>query len=163
MDAAPARIAHYLDEIGAEAERRGEREWGVRLPSAKRGAVGALLTVRERTLTMRAFVLRGPDRNHEDVYRRLLHKNLRHPAGGSRSTTTATSTCSATPPSTGSTPTRSTACSARSARWWTRVYESMVRTGFDVPEGTEFGPPPGDAGLGASRLSIPVPKHSASR
>ena len=76
MDAAPARIAHYLDRIGAEAERRGEREWGVRLPSEKRGAIGAALSVRERTLTIRAFVLRGPDRAHEEVYRRLLRKNL---------------------------------------------------------------------------------------
>ena len=66
----------YLDEIGAEAERRGEREWGVRLPSAKRGAVTALLTARERTLDVRAFFLRGPDRDHEAVYRRLLRKNL---------------------------------------------------------------------------------------
>ena len=71
MDAASARIAHYLDEIGAEAERRGERDWGLRLPSEKRGAIGAALSVRERTVTIRAFVLRGPDRSHEEVYRRL--------------------------------------------------------------------------------------------
>ncbi len=39
MDAGPARSAHYLDGIGADAERDGHRRWGVRLPSQKRGAV----------------------------------------------------------------------------------------------------------------------------
>jgi hypothetical protein len=145
MDAAPARIALYLDQIGAEAERRGEREWGVRLPSARRGTVGALLTVRERTLTIRAFVLRGPDRNHEDVYRRLLHKNL----------TTAQwrfaiddhgdvyLLCDA--PLAGLDADALDGLLGALCSVVDEVYESVVRTGFDVPEGTEFRRPPGDA------------------
>jgi hypothetical protein len=76
MSAGHDRIAEHLERIGAEAERRGEREWRVALPSLARGAVGAGLVVRERTLTITAFVMRGPDREHAQVYRRLLRKNL---------------------------------------------------------------------------------------
>jgi Putative bacterial sensory transduction regulator len=143
MDAAPARIALYLDQIGAEAERHGEREWGVRLPSTKRGAIGAALSVRERTLTIRAFVLRGPDRAHEDVYRRLLHKNLTTPHWRFAiddhgdvylvcDAALAALDADALDGLLGS------LCAVVD-----ETYESVVRTGFDVPEGTEFRPPPG--------------------
>jgi hypothetical protein len=143
MDADPARIARYLEEIGAEAERRGDREWGLRLPSTKRGAIGAALSVRERTLTIRAFVLRGPDRAHEEVYRRLLHKNLTTPhwrfaidADGDVflvcDASLAALDADALDGLLGS------LCSVVD-----ETYESVVRTGFDVPEGTEFRPPPG--------------------
>ncbi|HEX2504514.1 MAG TPA: YbjN domain-containing protein [Miltoncostaeaceae bacterium] len=143
MDADPARIARYLEEIGAEAERQGEREWGLRLPSTKRGAIGAALSVRERTLTIRAFVLRGPDRAHEEVYRRLLHKNLTTPhwrfaidADGDVflvcDASLAALDADALDGLLGS------LCSVVD-----ETYESVVRTGFDVPEGTEFRPPPG--------------------
>ncbi len=142
MDADPARIARYLEEIGAEAERQGEREWGLRLPSTKRGAIGAALSVRERTLTIRAFVLRGPDRAHEEVYRRLLHKNLTTPhwrfaidADGDVflvcDASLAALDADALDGLLGS------LCSVVD-----ETYESVVRTGFDVPEGTEFRPPP---------------------
>jgi len=69
-------IQTWLDQIGAEAERLGPREWSVRVPSAKRGVVAVSLRSGERTLGMRAFFLRGPDRAHLDVYRRILRKNL---------------------------------------------------------------------------------------
>jgi Putative bacterial sensory transduction regulator len=144
MEAAPARIALYLDEIGAEAQRLGEREWGVRLPSAKRGAIGATLSVRERTLTIRAFVLRAPDRAHEDVYRRLLQKNLTTPHwrfaiddGGD-----VFLVCDAS--------LSALDADARDGLLGAlcsvvdETYESAVRTGFEVPAGTEFRPPPGE-------------------
>ena len=145
MDAAPARIAHYLDRIGAEAERRGEREWGVRLPSAKRGAIGAALSVRERTLTIRAFVLRGPDRGPRGGLPPAAAQEPRaRPTGASPSTThgdvflvcdaaLAALDADALDGLLGS------LCSVVD-----ETYESVVRTGFDVPEGTEFRPPPGD-------------------
>jgi hypothetical protein len=146
MDVAPARIARYLDQIGAEAERHGEREWGVRLPSTRRGAIGATLSVRERTLTIRAFVLRGPDRAHEDVYRRLLHKNLTTPHwrfaiddhGDVYLICDAALTALDADALDGL---LGSLCSVVD-----ETYESAVRTGFDVPEGTEFRPPPADDG-----------------
>jgi hypothetical protein len=143
MDAAPARIALYLDQIGAEAERRGERDWGVRLPSTKRGAIGAALSVRERTLTIRAFVLRGPDRAHEDVYRRLLHKNLttahwRFAIDGDGDVYLVCDAALEALDADGLDGLLGALCSVVD-----ETYESIVRTGFDVPEGTEFRPPPG--------------------
>lgn len=69
-------IQTWLDQIGAQAERRGPREWSVRVPSAKRGVVAVAIHARERTLGMRAFFMRGPDRAHVDVFRRILRKNL---------------------------------------------------------------------------------------
>lgn len=143
MEAAPARIALWLQQIGAEADRPGPREWVVRVPSAKRGAVSAVLRAGERTLSVSAFVMRGPDRAHEAVYRRMLQKNLgSHPwafgldghddvflgarvALGELSAEVLDDLLG----------TLSTVVD--------ESYESLVRTGFAVPEGTEFRPPPG--------------------
>lgn len=69
-------IQAWLDQIGAEAERLGPREWSVRVPSTRRGVVAVALRSGERTLGMRAFFLRAPDRAHLEVYRRILRKNL---------------------------------------------------------------------------------------
>jgi hypothetical protein len=144
VDAAPARIARYLEQIGAEAERRGEREWGVRVPSAARGAIGASVTVRERTLTIRAFVLRGPDRAHEDVYRRLLRKNLatshwRFAIDDDGDVYLVCDAALAALDADALDGLLGSLCSLVD-----ETYESVVRTGFDVPEGTRFGPPPGE-------------------
>jgi hypothetical protein len=76
MDAASARVALRLEEAGLPAERRSEREWVVSVPSTRRGPLAVGLEVGERTLVLRAFVIRGPDRNREEVYRRLLRKHL---------------------------------------------------------------------------------------
>jgi hypothetical protein len=139
---APARIARYLDEIGADADRLGDREWSVRLPSAKRGTVAALVAVRERTLTIRAFVLRGPDRDHEGVYRRLLGKNLAtahwrfalDDDGDVYLVADAALACLDADALDGL---LGALCAVVD-----ETYESVVRMGFDVPEGTEFRPPP---------------------
>jgi Putative bacterial sensory transduction regulator len=144
VDDAPARIARYLEQIGAEAERRGEREWGVRLPSAKRGAIGASVSVRERTLTIRAFVLRGPDRAHEDVYRHLLRKNLatshwRFAIDGDGDVYLLCDAPLAALDADALDGLLGSLCSVVD-----ETYEGAVRTGFDVPEGTEFRPPPGE-------------------
>jgi hypothetical protein len=143
VDAAPARIALYLDQIGAQTDRQGERDWGVSLPSSKRGAIGAALSVRERTLTIRAFVMRGPDRRHEDVYRRLLHKNLvtphwRFALDDDGDVFLVCDAALEALDADGLDGLLGALCSVVD-----ETYESIVRTGFDVPEGTEFRPPPG--------------------
>jgi hypothetical protein len=143
MDAAPARIARYLEEIGAEAERRGEREWGVRLPSAKRGAVAALLTARERTLSVRAFFLRGPDRGHEAVYRRLLRKNLDTRDWRFAVDDDGDVYLLADTPLAGLDVDALDRLLGSLSTLVDETYESAVRMGFDVPEGTEFRPPAG--------------------
>jgi Putative bacterial sensory transduction regulator len=142
VDAGPARIALWLEEIGAAAERPGPREWVVQVPSDKRGAVAVALSAGERTLSLRAFVMRGPDRAHEAVYRRMLQKSMASVpwafaldgAGdvflvarmllGELSAAFLDQLLGAL------------------ASVVDETYESLVRTGFDVPEGTEFRPPP---------------------
>ena len=143
----PHRALPRADRRRGRAARRARVGRAAALGQARRRR-RRWLTVRERTLTIRAFVLRGPDRDHEDVYRRLLHKNLddvplalrdrrrRRRLPGLRR-----------PPRRRSTPTPSTACWARSARWWTRPTRASSGPGFDVPEGTEFRPPPGPGRL----------------
>ena len=163
MDAAPARIALYLDQIGAEAERRGEREWGVRLPSAKRGAVGALLTVRERTLTIRAFVLRGPDRTPRG---RLPAAAAQEPDDGPVAVRDRRPRGRL--PALRRPPRRARRRRARRA-----AGRALLGRGRGLRErgadrvrrarGHGVPPPAGGRGLGGGRYSIPVPKHSASR
>jgi hypothetical protein len=144
MEAGAEGIARMLDELGLEARRGGEREWVVRVPCAKRGALGVLLTCNERTLGLRAFVLRGPDRGHTAVYARLLRKNLEaHPwrfalddAGDVYLAAEASLEGLRTEELDGLLGALSTRVD--------ETYEGVVRTGFDVPEGTAFAPPPGD-------------------
>lgn len=143
MDAAPARIAHYLDEIGADAERDGERRWGVRLPSQKRGAVLVGLEVRERTLAMRAFVVRGPDVRHEDVYRILLQRNLRTRVWRFAIDDDGDVYVLADVPLDGLDGEALDGLLGALCALVDESYEGIVRAGFDVPEGTVFGPPPG--------------------
>jgi len=76
VEAAPARIAGCLAELGLAMERRGERRWVLQVPCVARGTLGTLVECRERTLSLQAFYLRAPDREREAVYRRLLRRHL---------------------------------------------------------------------------------------
>jgi hypothetical protein len=138
---APSLIARHLDEIGADAERRGDREWSVQVPCTKRGSIGVLLTVRERSATLRAFVVRGPDRAHGDVYARLLHKNLatRHWRFGIDDVGDVYALADA--PLEGLGVDELDGLLGSLSALIDETFESVVRTGFDVPEGTEFRPP----------------------
>jgi hypothetical protein len=162
MDADPARISRYLDEIGAAAERRGAREWGVRLPSDKRGAVTALLTARERTLAVRAFFLRGPDRDHDSVYRRLLRKNLDTRDWRFAIDDGGDLYLLADTPLAGLDVDGLDGLLGSLSTLVDETYESVVRMGFEVPEGTKFGPPPTQPDS-PEDYSKPVPKKRASR
>jgi hypothetical protein len=145
VDALPNRIALFLEQIGAEHERRSERHWRIRLPSATRGAVRAGLTLRERTLTVQAFVLRGPDRDHAGVYRRLLRKNLdtRHwrfaldDAGDVFAVADA--------PLAGLDADGLDGLLGALAALVDETYEGVVRQGFEVPDDAEVRAPADDA------------------
>lgn len=146
MSATPEAVAAWLEALGAAPERRGPRELTVRVPSDKRGAVAVGVRVAERTLGAHAFVMRGPDRNHEAVYRRLLHKNV-----GSHSWRFAIDD-SGDVFLTAELPLGALDAEALDrllgalATLVDETYEGLVRTGFDVPSGTEFRPPPGEPG-----------------
>ncbi len=76
MDGSAPLVQVWIDRIGVDAERLGPTEWSIRVPSLKRGVVAVAASAGERTLSLRAFFMRGPDRAHVDVYRRALRKNL---------------------------------------------------------------------------------------
>lgn len=143
MDAAPALVTHFLEEIGADADRLDERDWGLQLPSTKRGAVGVALHAGERTLSLRAFVMRGPDREHEAVYRRALRKNLDIFAWRFALDDAGDLFLVAQTPLEGLTAETLDALLGSLCTTVDETYESLVRSGFAVPEGTEFRPPPG--------------------
>jgi len=73
-------VTAYLTEAGIEWElgaRKGE--YVLTLPGEKKLRTVVSLVVREQTTSVSAFVIRGPDENHEAFYRHLLRRNLRMP------------------------------------------------------------------------------------
>lgn len=145
-DAVPARVAAHLAELGADVERRADREWVVQVPCAKRGAIAVLVTARERSVGLRAFIVRGPDRRQEEVYARLLRKNLavtdwRFGIDGPGDVYAVADVALA-----GLDADRLDGLLGALSAMVDETYESVVRTGFDVPAGTEFRPPPGGGG-----------------
>jgi len=138
----PADIEALLEAVGARPRRRAQREWGVLVPTAIRGDLPVHVLAAERTLAMRAFFMRGPDRRQLDVHRRLLRRNLSGylwrfavdddgdvwllaelplPALGEGTIEQALGALSTLVDET---------------------YETAVRTGFDVPDDVPLGPPP---------------------
>jgi hypothetical protein len=144
MDAvsAPALIAHHLEEIGVPADRRGEREWSVSVPCTKRGSVGVLILVRERSLGMRAFVMRAPDRDRLGVWERLLDKNFVTRDWRFGIDRDGDVYAVADIPLAALDADTLDGMLGSLSTLIDETYESLVRTGFDVPEGTEFRPPP---------------------
>jgi hypothetical protein len=69
-------IDRALDDIGVGALRAGRGAWRVDVPCVDRRSITVGLAADERTLRMQAFMMRAPDRRHEEVHRRLLRKNL---------------------------------------------------------------------------------------
>ncbi|MGC5585457.1 YbjN domain-containing protein [Ornithinimicrobium sp. W1665] len=87
MSAAPVDVVehlrHLLDRIGVDWEE-GTRdgETVVTLPGERKLRTVVSLLVGERALDLRAFVIRHPDENHEELYRHLLRRALRLPGLG---------------------------------------------------------------------------------
>lgn len=74
------RLQQALDELEVDAEIGAHRaEIVVTLPGERKLRTVCSLVVGEHDLTVRAFVIRQPDENHEGVYRYLLTRNLRLP------------------------------------------------------------------------------------
>lgn len=142
MSTPQERLAPVVEALDIEAERHGPREWSLAVPCATRGAVGVLVTARELTVTLRAFVMRAPDRDAEGVHIRLLHKNLstRHwrfaidDLGDVFALADARLEGIAVGDLDGLLGELSTLVD--------EVYETIVRMGFEVPAGAEFAPPP---------------------
>lgn len=68
-------ILAALDEIGLPHRTLDGRSAATAIPCQRRGPIRVALTAAERTVTLRAFVLRAPDHNHDAVYVRILARN----------------------------------------------------------------------------------------
>jgi hypothetical protein len=150
MDDAPARVARWLEETGAPVERQGERGWSVAVPCSKRGEIGVALVLRERTLELRAFVMRAPDRNRREVWERLLRKKLSTRAWRFGTDAPGDVWLAADAPLEALDGPYVDGLLGALSAVVDETYEGMVRTGFDVPEGTEFRPPPPPPGVSAA-------------
>lgn len=75
-------IDDALRDIGLGARRGGPGTWRVEVPCVDRRSITVGLAADERTLRMQAFMMRAPDRRHDEVHRRLLRKNLDMKATG---------------------------------------------------------------------------------
>lgn len=140
MDGIP--IATLLAEIGLEVEPRGERAWTVRLPCAVRAPVAVTLVLRERSVVMRAFFVRGPDRDHQAVYARLLGKNLTTRDWRFGIDAHGDVHLVADAALAGLDADRLDGLLGALSVLVDETYEGVVRMGFEVPDGTDFGPPP---------------------
>lgn len=135
-------LVRLMEELAVDGHRVAGGAWVVHVPCAKRGRVAAQITASERTLTLRAFLLRAPDRGHVDVFRRLLRKNFStrdwrfalDDAGDIYALADAPQDeCSAD--------VLDGLLGALSVLV-DEVYEGLLRTGFDVPDGIVVGAPP---------------------
>jgi hypothetical protein len=144
MEDGPAKVALWLEEIGVERDRLSDREWTLRVPSARREVVAVALTCRERSIALRAFFLRGPDRNHEAVYRRLLRKHLDTEAWRFAVDDAGDLWLCAEMPLEGARTADLDGLLGLLSTSVDETFESTVRTGFEVPEGMRVsGRPPG--------------------
>jgi hypothetical protein len=143
VEPAPDRIGRLLEELGAETDRTGERAWFVRLPSVKRGTLAAGLVCGDRTLTLQAFFMRRPDRDHAQVYERLLRKNLGLYAWRFALDEAGDLFLTAQVDLDGVDADALDRLLGTLTTYVDETWEGVLRLGFDVPEGTALGPPPG--------------------
>lgn len=139
-------VRALLGELAIECEDAGSGTWVVRVPSAKRGQVAVQLIAGERTLTLRAFFMRGPDRDHVAVYRRLLRKNLGAAHWRFALDDAGDVFLVAQTPLPGLDAGFLDRLLGVVSGLVDETYEGVLRTGFDVPPGVEVIPPPGPPG-----------------
>ncbi len=136
-----AGLEELMAEYGASALSPAG-PWVVSVPSEKRGALGVQVAEGERTVRLRAFVIRAPDRNRREVYARLLRKNL--DAAGWRFALDDSGDVflAADEPRGTLSADRLDDLLGAAAVLVDEVYEGVFRTGFDVPPSVTVGRPP---------------------
>jgi hypothetical protein len=139
------RIGRYLEEIGADVEQAGPGRWAVRVPSAKRGRVAVGISCGDATLSLHAFFMRAPDRNHGRVHERLMRKHLATYAWRFAIDDYGDLFLVAQLPLGCVSADELDRLLGTLSTYVDEVYESVLRDGFMVPEGTVIGPPPGQA------------------
>ena len=145
MNADVADIEGLLRDCGAEQQR--DRSFAVQVPVTKRGPLAVAIVVGDHTLTLRTFVMRGPDRAREDVFRRLLRKQLDTRVWRFAIDDDGDIFAAGDLPLAGLTADVLDGTLGLLAGLVDETYEGLVRTGFDVPDDVPLGPPPGPSAL----------------
>lgn len=136
-------VGRVLDDMGVGAERVGPREWALRLPSDARGSVAVGIACGERTVTVRAFFMRAPDRDHAAVYRRVLRKNHDMHEWRFCVDDAGDLFLVASVPAVDVTEERLDDLLGLLVVYVDETFEATVRAGFDIPPGVSVsGPPP---------------------
>lgn len=139
MDAAAA-LAAALQALEVPVTRAGPREWRVTLPVGAHRSFGVVATAAERTVTLSAFFMRAPDRNHAEVYRGLLRRNLDLPEWRFAVDDDGDMYLVARVDAGVLTPERLDALLGLLVSLGETTHEAVMRQGFVVPESS--GPPP---------------------
>jgi len=132
-----------LREVGAQ--KRDVRQWAVEVPVTRRGPLTVAIGVGDHTVALRTFVMRGPDRAHEEIHRHLLRKTL-----GTRLWRFALDAdgalyAVADLPRDGLTAEVLDGALGLVAALVDETYEGILRTGFDLSAGMRLAPPPGES------------------
>ncbi len=74
---ARSAVIAALGEVELSWQQRSAWLFSVQLPGVAKLSTDCAVEVGQHTLSLRAFVVRNPDENHEAVFRWLLERNLR--------------------------------------------------------------------------------------
>lgn len=76
-EAARSAVVAALGEVELAWQQRAAWLFSVQLPGVSKLSTDCAVEVGQHTLSLRAFVVRNPDENHQAVYRWLLERNLK--------------------------------------------------------------------------------------
>lgn len=76
-ETARGAVVEALGDVELEWQQRSEWLFSVQLPGVAKLSTDCAVEIGQHTLSLRAFVVRNPDENHEAVYRWLLERNLK--------------------------------------------------------------------------------------
>jgi hypothetical protein len=139
---APLRsVAEMLAELGLETRVAADGVWVV-VPCERRGSVPVQLVEGERSVVLRAFIMRAPDTGHEDVYRRLLRKNDIAGLWAFSLDPLGDVFLVATYPTSNLTAGVVDGILGSLSALVDETFEGIVRTGFAIPPEVPIGPPP---------------------
>lgn len=131
---AHAWLGELLTALDVPAEAQPAGGWVVNVPSETRETLPVLLIARERSIVLRAFVIRAPDRNPEAVYRRALRKNLDTSAWRFAVDDLGDVFLSCDVPRKDCDAERLDGLLGLAARYVDEVFEGLARTGFTMPD-----------------------------
>jgi hypothetical protein len=141
MTAPLQSVAEMLAELGLETRVAADGVWVV-VPCERRGSVPVQLVEGERSVVLRAFIMRAPDTGHEDVYRRLLRKNDIAGLWAFSLDTLGDVFLVATYPTSSLTAAVMDGILGSLSALVDETFEGIVRTGFAIPPEVPIGPPP---------------------